>query len=55
MSLGLGEPVGTELGLVEPVTTERDGEYWVAELGFEEVGFLQASQEEGEEEEVAGP
>ena len=37
------------------MTTERNGEYWVAELGFEEAGSLHASQEEEEEEKVAGP
>ena len=40
--------------LEEQVTTERNGEYWVAELGFKEAGSLHASQEEGEEEKVAG-
>ena len=37
------------------MTTERNGEYWVAELGFEEAGSLHASLEEGEEEKLAGP
>ena len=40
--------------LEEQVTTGRNGEYWVAELGFKEAGSLHASQEEGEEEKVAG-
>ena len=37
------------------MTTRRNRECWVAELGFEEAGFLHASQEEEEEEKVAGP
>ena len=52
-SLGLGELMGLELGLDKQVTTRRDRECRLAELGSEEAGPLHAGQEG--EEEMTGP